>query len=190
MLSGLACAACGGAGSEPRSSSTGALRAALPQIEFKADADSDSDKYGTEPDNENEMLGHPAGAVEAAAVATLVRRYYAAAATGDGAAACKLMYLPLAESIAEDYGVQSGSPGLRGETCAAVMSKLFKRSHGSLNADSATLKVAAVRVERNRGAARLGFQGKKPGRYLLVHRERGGWKIDMLLDIGRPIEVE
>jgi hypothetical protein len=198
MLLGLACSACGGAGqntgSAPRSSSTVAERpaesATLPQVELKGDADDDSDKYGTELDNENEALGHPADAADAQAVTTLMRRYYATAAAGDGAEACRLMYLPFAESIAGDYGGPSGPPGLRGGTCTEVMSKLFKRSRGRLSADSATLRVATVRVDRNRGFARLGFLGRKPGRYILVHRERGTWKIDMLLDGGRPIRIE
>jgi hypothetical protein len=186
-LLALACAACGGSVSMSRPSSA---TTALPQIELKGDADSDSDKYGTEPDNENEMLGHPAGAASMRAVTMLVRRYYAAAAAAGGADACRLLYLPFAESVAEDYGSRPASSGVRGDSCAAVLSALFRRSHRSLSVESATLRVAAVRVERNRGAVQLRFAGGRPVRYVLVHRERGAWKMDALFDTARLPLVE
>jgi hypothetical protein len=197
-LLGLCAGACGGAdaGSARRSSSAVgasaglAPSAALPQIELKADSDSDSDRYGSEPDNESEVFGHPADAADARAVAMLMGRYYAAATVGDGVEACRLLYLTFAESVAEDFGGASGSPGVHGKTCAAVMSEVFKQSHTRFGVDSATLKVAAVRVDRNIGSARLGFAGRKPDRYILVHRERGAWKLTMLFDIGRPVGVE
>ncbi len=164
--------------------------ATLPQIEVKGDADSDSDKYGSEPDNENEVFGRPASARDTHMVTALIRRYYAAAATGDSTAGCRLIYTPFAESVAEDLGAPTGPSGLRGNTCAAVLSKLFEQSHENWHTDDATLRVASVRVDQNRGVARLGFRGARPDRYVMAHRERGGWKIDVLQDVGRPIGVE
>jgi hypothetical protein len=164
--------------------------ATLPQIEVKSDADSDSDKYDSEPDNENEVFGRPASARDTHMVATLVRSYYAAAAAADSTAGCRLIYTPFAESVAEDLGAPTGPSGLRGNTCAAVLSKLFEQPHENWHTDDATLRVTSVRVDQNRGVALLGFRGTRPNRYVMAHRERGGWKLDMLQDVGRPIGVE
>lgn len=169
----------------------GAPAAALPQIELKGDPDSDSDTYPGEPDNEHELLGRLARARDARAVAALVRRYYAAAARGDGAAACRLLYAPTAEAIPAVYGRPPGGPAyLRGKTCAAVLFKLFEHLHKRLSAEDTALRVAAVRVYLTRGSAQFGFQGKKPTRYIMVHRERGAWKMFMMLDVGQPFHVE
>jgi hypothetical protein len=164
--------------------------AALPQIELKGDPDSDSDTYPGEPDNEHELLGRPVRAGDARAVAALVRRYYAAAARGDGAAACRLIYAPTAEAIPAVYGGPGGPAYLRGKTCAAVLSKLFRHYHKRLSAEDTALRVVAVRVYLTRGSAQFGFGGKKPTRYIMVHRERGAWKMFMMLDVGQPFHVE
>jgi hypothetical protein len=204
VLLSLGSTACGETGKGARSTSRASPNTAaagsasvstasavtLPQIEFKSDPDLDSDSYGNEPDSENKLFGHPASAADVRAVTRLVKRYYAAAAAGDGAAACRLIYSVFAEAIREDYGRPPGPPSLRGKTCAAVMSKLLEQLHKRLNLDSATLRVGAVRVELNSGSVRLGFGGAKPDRYVLVHRERGAWKMDLLFDIGRPVGVE
>jgi hypothetical protein len=192
VLSATICAGCGTGKDKGGSSaiSQHVISATLPQVESKSDADSDSDKYGSEPDNESEVFGRPAGAVDSRAVRRLLKRYYAAAAAGDGAEGCRLLYVPIAESVAEDLGASTGPAGLRGNSCAAVLSKLFKRSHGHWSADSATLRVAAVRVQGNRGVARLSFHGNRTARYVLAHRERGGWKLALLQDVGYPVGVE
>ncbi len=197
-LLGLGAGGCGkasnGTGSSAPTSSAvtkiGAARTAshpaLPKIEFRIDDDSDSDKYPHEVDNESEALGRPADAADARSVAVLIERYYAAAAREDGAAACRLIYSTFADSIPEDYGQ---SPGLRGDTCAVVLSKLFKQLHGRLRAGS-SVRVGSVRVDLNRARAVLGFDGMKLNRYTLAHRERGVWKMDTLLDLDHPIYVE
>jgi hypothetical protein len=210
-LLGMGCVACGGsgggAGPAPTSSASGsssraaggggtiaqsAPAARLPEIELKGDDDSDSDNYPHEPqnDNENELLGHPAGVVDVRAVTALVRGYYRAAAARDGGEACRLMYAPLAESVAEDYGADAGPASLRGVTCASVLAKLFSQRRRRLGAESTTLKVAQVRILGKRGSVRLGFAGIKQPHYLIIHRERGRWKVDMLLDVERPIRIE
>jgi hypothetical protein len=196
----LCAVACGGTRSASQLSSDTAASsavggtapvAALPQIELKGDADLDSDKYGTEPDNESEVFGHPASAADARAVTMLVKRYFAAAAHDDGAVACRLIYSPLAESLPEDAGEADAPASLRGiKTCAVIVSKLLEPLHKRLSANSATLKVVAVRIDLNRGSVRLGLNGRRRDQYIAVHRERGIWKIDALLDVGRPVGVE
>jgi hypothetical protein len=165
----------------------------LPQPELIIDSDQDSDSYGysNEPDPDtSRVFGHAANAADARAMTALVKRYYAAAAASDGAAACPLVYSILAEAIPEDYGQSSARTPLRGKTCAVVISKLFKHFHKRLKSDSATLKVAAVRVLGNRGSVLLGFDGQLPKHYLETHRERGAWKIDRLLDNEQPVIIE
>jgi hypothetical protein len=163
---------------------------ALPEVERRGDADNDSDGYGEALDDEKMAFGHPASSADARAVTALVKRYYAAGAAGDGAAACHLIYSTLAESVPEDYGRPPGPPSLRGTTCAVVISKMFKPLQRRLSVESATLKVAAVRVSFNLGSVQLGFAGHKPDRYVLVHRELGRWKMDLLVDVGQPVGVE
>lgn len=161
----------------------------LPVIETRKDDDSDSDRYPHEADNETEAFGHPASATDTRLVRALVKRYFTAAAHEDGALACRLIYSVFAEAVPEDYGGAGGPPGLRGDTCAVVLTKLFRQLHGHLRDDS-TVTVAAVRVERNRASVLLGFDGMKPTRYTMAHRERGAWKTDLLLDVGQPVGVE
>lgn len=190
-------AACGGAGKGTVSASratsgAGARRtpvAALPQIEVKSDADSDSDTYENEPDNENELFGR-ANADDARSIAVLVKRYYAAAVARDGTVACQLLYTVLAETVPGSYGSAPTPPGPHQRQCAAVMSKLFGDLHKQMSAEGARLRVVSVRVRLNHGAAQFGSGGKQPFHYIMAHRERGAWKIDMLLAKEQPIRME
>jgi hypothetical protein len=197
VLLGLGASACSGAGGKgvpasgahPRSVTS--ARVALPRPAFKADADLDSDSYpGEADDDNNHVFGHPASAADRRAIAALVERYYAAAAAGDGAAACSLLYSFFAESVAEDYGQAVGGSSTPGATCAAVISKLFAQRRRLLKADSATLKVAAVRIRGKRGSVLLSFDGQPPRHYLQVHTELGAWKVEAMLDNERAIYVE
>jgi hypothetical protein len=65
------------------------------------------------------------------------------------------------------------------------MSLLFDEDHRHLAADSATLHVIMVRVSGGHGLALLGF-GTTPERQMSMERERGGWKIDAVLDKQLP----
>ncbi len=129
--------------------------------------------------------GQPASAADEHAVAALVRRYYAAAAVDDGAKACALIYSIFKESIPEDYGQSPGPPGLRGKTCATVMTKLFKQRHSRRVSDLAALRVTGVRVRGRKGFALLALS--TPGkRYISLEREHGTWRIDALVDVAVP----
>ena len=192
----LACGTNGG-DSEKQSSVHSASLAALPKIETKDDPDDDSDNYPKQqPDRDEvpyyktEPFGHPADAAETRAVAAVVGRYYADAAREDGAAACRLLYAPRAETIAAEYGGSSGSASKHGATCGSGLSRLFKQLHGLLSSESAGLSVSALRVEFNKGSVQLHLAHVSTPHYIEVHRERGLWKLDMLVDLDRPVGVE
>jgi hypothetical protein len=195
VLGLCAFAGCGERGAstaKTRSSTTVAsVTATLPQPEFKDDADLDHDSYGLGPDPDTtRVFGHPASAADTRVVGSVLRRYYAAAAAQDGLAACKLLYSPLGESVVEDYGSGITDKPTGGETCAVVLSALFKHLHPSFSTDSATLRVVAVRVLRERGSALLSFDGKRPENYMELHRERGTWRVTRLVDSTQPVLVE
>jgi hypothetical protein len=159
------------------------------ESEFPLDDDQDNDnpsKSQYDADDDPVLyLGHAASAADRQGIAHLVKRYYGVAAAGDGAAACSLIYSSLAESVPEDYGQSPGPPSLRGKTCAVVVSKLLKQHRQSLVADRASLTVTRVRVSGSSGLALLRF-GTKTERRVLVCREGGVWRMDVLLDIGVP----
>jgi hypothetical protein len=156
--------------------------AKLPQIEIQGDGEMDSDKYGNEPDDdERELFGHPASAADARAIAALVKRYYAVAAQEDGATACRLLYRALAEAEPSDFTNAPVPPGLHQAACAKVMVRLFKAGHAQVRAEDARLYVTAVRVSHNTGVAEFGPAAGRPEHSIMVHRERGVWKMDMLL---------
>jgi hypothetical protein len=120
--------------------------------------------------------GTPASADDRDAIAQLVERYYADAAADDGAGACSLLYSLVAESIPEDLGQPPGPPSLRGSTCAAVMSKLFRQVPGQPPAVLAATRVSAVRTDGNRGIAMLRSPTMLEGE-LRVKREHGTWRV-------------
>lgn len=128
-------------------------------------------------------FGRAAGVLEAATVTALVKRYYARAAAGDGAEGCMMLYSTIAESIVESYGRPPGPPALRGKTCATVMSKLYGQRHRELAEAASKLRVAGVRVKGDQGLALLSLGGVSEP-HVLVRREDGAWKIDVLFAIG------
>jgi hypothetical protein len=157
-----------------------------------SDADSDSDSptleskaYHDSDDRADVTWGRRASASEARVATALVKRYYADAAAGDGAKACLLIYTLFAEAIPEDYGQPPGPPALRGKSCAVVMTKLFAQEHERLLADSASMRVTGVRVLGNQGRVLLGFT-TTPASYLLLHKQRGGWRISGTIAVALP----
>jgi hypothetical protein len=197
---GVYVSACGAAGSGPQSkqgsSATSVTNArlasaTLPQPKLYGDPDLDSDIYPGERDEDNTYgFGHAAGAADARAATLLVTRYYGAAAAGNGALACGLMYSPVAESVPEDYGPSAGAAAAYTESCAMAAKSVFKRLRGELSVDSATLRVVAVKVRNREAAVVLNFGRKRRRNYLLLHRERDAWKVSRLLASEKPIYVE
>ncbi|MGH2879519.1 MAG: hypothetical protein ACRDK4_07945 [Solirubrobacteraceae bacterium] len=153
------------------------------------DADFDNDSKTNEPkayyDSDDSPIrgyGEAADPSDSRAIAALVKRYYAAAAAANGARACSLVYSLFAEAIPEDYGRGAGPAYSRGDTCAVVLSKLFKHDHAQI---PTSIVVSAVRIDGGQARALIGSK-TAPAGYLTVRRERGDWKIDNLLAVQLP----
>jgi hypothetical protein len=171
--------------------------AALPKIETKDDPDDDSDKYPKQlPDRDEvpyyktEPFGHSADPADARAASALVRNYYADAARGDAAAACRLLYAPRFEAMAGEDSAHGLPPSKAGTACLLVLSKLFAEQRTMLRAENATFKPGAVRTEYNSAVVQMYFGHPPAPYYIEVHRERGVWKLDMVLALNRPVGVE
>jgi hypothetical protein len=129
--------------------------------------------------------GQEASPADKQAITALVNRYYAAAAADDGAMACSLIYSPLSESVAEDYGQAPAPASLAGKTCQAVMSKLFRQVPGQPPAVLATTVVTGVRVKGRKAYALLHSKTMPEG-YVSVQRELGTWKLGTLIGGALP----
>jgi hypothetical protein len=166
------------------------LRPPSGTAEADADADFDNDykKQGGYYDRDDggvRAYGHAAGAAQKGALADLAKRYYAAAATGNGVAACSMLTSTYAKSVAEDYGHGSaGEPYLRaGNTCSEVMALLFQHWHIQL---TAPIEVILVRVKGNEALMLVGSK-VLPARDLVAqHEADGGWRLVGLLGITLP----
>jgi hypothetical protein len=165
--------------SDPTATGSGATRSA------SAGKDADDGDIDSERNDDGIALnfGHPANEADRRAITSLIKRYYATAAAGDGVKACSLIYFVWVEAIPEDYGF---APALRGRTCSVVMSKLFKQRHRQLVAQAAGLDVSHTRVQLKKGLALLRFRGSHEPRYIQVHLERSTWRIDGLLARALP----
>jgi hypothetical protein len=153
------------------------------------DADFDNDSKANESkgyydsdDASARTYGQPANGADNSTIGALVKRYYAAAAAGNGASACSLIDSLFAKSIPEDYGRGAGPAFARGNTCAVVMSKLFKHDHSKL---PAAIVVTDIRVNGSQARALIGSK-TVPASYLPLKRERGVWKVDALSALPMP----
>jgi hypothetical protein len=127
--------------------------------------------------------GQAASTSDARAIMTLLTRYYAAAATEDGARACALTYFLDVETLPEQYGQPPGPLWLRGaKTCPAVLSRVFRHFHSLL---TPRVEVTAVRVSGDRADVLVGFT-TLPAGFVKARREGGVWKIDGLLAVALP----
>jgi hypothetical protein len=156
-----------------------------PPKDRDGDSDNNSGSYYDKDDKSVRGFGHAANARDRLAIASVVRQYFAAGAARDGASACSMLVSSLARAVPEDLGRSSALPYAHGDTCARVMSKLFRENHHQLSLFASRLKVAGVRVSGDRGLAVLGFRGL-PGRQMGVSRESHRWKIEVLLDRELP----
>jgi hypothetical protein len=156
------------------------------------DSDNDNDNdiadnagkgYYDKDDGPISSFGHAADTRDERALVAVVKRYYEAAAAGDGATACSLTYPVLAKSIPEDYGQEPGPAYLRGaKTCAAVMSLLFTHEHRQL---TAALEVTVVRMGGGEALVLLGSK-TVPSSFVVLRRSHGAWRIDELLGFPMP----
>ncbi len=58
-----------------------------------------------------------------------------------------------AETLVERHSRGRGSPSLRGDSCAQIMSKLFRLRHRELVEDMANFRITLVDVRGKRGVA-------------------------------------
>jgi hypothetical protein len=179
---------CGGTGKSTSSAST-APSSAVTHEDIVGDGQTASTPKhepvdsGNQNDDNINGYGHEASAADRRAIAALVKRYYAAAATDNGAKACSMVYSIFAESIPEDYGKPPGPPAFRGlKTCAAVVSKLFKMLPGQPPSVLYKTEVTGVRLYGNHGFAQLHSSAIPTGKFF-VERERGVWKAGTLIGV-------
>lgn len=155
-----------------------------PTVDGDGDLDGGRRRYDAD-DQSYRTFGHAATASDRRAISALVRRYYAIAAAGDGAAACASIYVRLARSYPEALG-EFGARYLRGlRTCPAILSRMFEPNRALLATYRARLQIGAVRVSKDIGLAFLTFRGL-PTRKMEVIRERGTWKMYAALDSEMP----
>jgi hypothetical protein len=144
-------------------------------LDYKPD---DNGSYHDADDRSFLTAGRAASFSQARTIATVVRRYYALVAAGDGAAACAQLTVRLADAVPVDYGEVGSSSHLRGgKTCAAIVLRVFKHF---LPEFAGPVEVTDVRVY---GDQVLAFIGSKtlPACYTNVEREGGIWKVAQLL---------
>jgi hypothetical protein len=166
-----------------------ASEAAAANAYKKVDKDKDNDIYAPYDDSNNDAafhFGEAAGATELHTITALVKHYYAIALAGKGAKACTMLYSPLAEAAAEDYGQPGGPAYSRGaKTCQAVLSDVFHHYHAQLAAEVPKLAVSTVRLQGRRGYAMLKF-GHFAERELAVEREGSTWRLAAFMDNELP----
>jgi hypothetical protein len=154
---------------------------------LKSDSDNDADEHQKGPSNEDmgEMVtpAHGASNADRRTITAVVKRYYTAAAAGDGALACMLLDPGLATATTQG---QAQIAPAAGRSCSASLSRLFQLQHQRLTAeDPATMVVTGVHVDGDAGLATLGFRAMPEGE-LVLQREGRTWKIDALFDSPLP----
>lgn len=137
----------------------------------------ESGRYHDADDSMTLAYGHAAGPADTRAVVALVKRYYAAAAAGDGKSACSMILPSLVKAVPEDYGKLGPQYLHGGKTCEAVLSLLFEHFHSKL---AAPIGVTGVRIEGKQAYALLG-SATMSASYITVQREHGAWTINQLL---------
>jgi hypothetical protein len=139
-------------------------------------------KFPDADDKATLAYGRRPSAATRRAIASVVERYYAAAAAKDGAAGCPLLLASLARSVSEDFTQGDGALYRGVRTCAAVLSFFF-RHYRALIADAVT--VADVRVEGDMAQVVLGSR-TVPAAKTFLSRQNGSWKLVEQLDQPLP----
>jgi hypothetical protein len=150
------------------------------------DEDGDIDTLGMTYDNDNDSTstyGPPASPAERRAIVAFIRHYYTVAAAGDGATACSMLDPIIAETLVEVHHHGRGPRSLQGNTCAQILSKLFRLRHRELVEDVAGFRISLLDVRGNRGVAFAPFAPTREMQ-LIVHREHGVWTMEVPLDNG------
>lgn len=197
-------------------SSTSSLRAAAGRQPRHAVADYDTDDYeaGGDADDDDSAgrtdrdgdtdnptggaydeddvglfnYGHPATPAQARDIAAVLRPYFVAAATSNGARACAMMVPRIARALPETVGGVGGPPYARGRNCAEVTSRIFRFYRNQLSAEARALRVARVGVGGAHAMAVLAFPTIPgfPERIIRLEREGGAWKVEGVTDNELP----
>jgi hypothetical protein len=151
------------------------------------DADFDNDLkpqpgYDDSDDGPVRDYGRAASPAQEKLLKGVVLRYFAAAASGDGATGCSLIDANFVKAIPEDYGQAPGPTYSRGKTCPVVLSATFKHAHAEL---SGSVLVTAVRIQGNRALVLVGST-TMPAGYVELKHARGRWGIVGLLGTPMP----
>jgi hypothetical protein len=142
----------------------------------------ESYKFPDKDDKATFAYGHRPNATAMSAITNTVKRYYAAAATDNGAVACSLFPPSFASSIPEDYGQAPGMSYLRGaKTCQTVMSMFFQHFHEQL---AEAITVVEVRVQGSTAQVVLSSKTMRASSIFLA-RQGSSWKVQNLL--GQPL---
>lgn len=153
-----------------------------------SDADGDNDHprlgYYDRDDTGTRDFGHAASPRDKKALISLTRRYYAAAATENGAAACALLYKPYASIVVEDYGRGSAGPSYlsSGTTCPSVLTLIFRHFHTKL---VEPIEIIRTRVSGNTGLVLIGT-ANTPASDLETRREKHQWRTVGMLASSLP----
>jgi hypothetical protein len=151
------------------------------------DADSDNPTPNSYklPDKDDTIVfryGHRPGAAVERAIASTVKRYYAAASTGDGAAGCSLLVPKIVSGVIEGEGKGARPSYLEGfKGCAAILSALFRHSREEL---TEPITVVDVRVNGNMAEVVLSSR-KMPASETSLLREAGSWRV--FRPLGQPL---
>jgi hypothetical protein len=189
-LSAIGASACGSTSKSSSSHSATANVAAstgLASARSQRDEDNDIDTRGmgsVDPDRDAVILyGRSADSADRRQITGLVKRYYTAAAAGEGAKACTMLNPLTAESFVEDHRPGQGPSSLQGNTCAQVLSKLFKQRHQELLEDVASFRIGVVQLRGNYGLVLAPFLPAREMQ-LFVYHHGGTWTMDVALDNG------
>jgi hypothetical protein len=177
--------ACGGNGTK------NSLRSATSAGYVLGDADDDDRHSGAEPTDRDDAPVRHYGAAGTAGdmntMAVVLKRFYAAAAAGDGARACGLLSAKLAHGhrlerfVPEEYRPTQGATIFQGRGCAKVESTLFSIDREQLRAQSTSMLLPEVRVRGRHAIAIVRFK-HFPERQIALKLEDNGWKVDALMD--------
>jgi hypothetical protein len=154
------------------------------------DGDTDSQGGGAYDSDDSDLLafGRRANTVETRAVDALVRRYLAAAAAGDGARACSMVFPGIAKTVASVLGGEGEPPYSHGKTCAEVVSNIFDFYRAQLKLENRVLGVSEVLVRGDQGIAVLTPRERSslPLRIFHLRRDGSAWTINGVLDQEQP----
>jgi hypothetical protein len=130
-------------------------------------------------------FGKPSSQQDLTSVEALLKLYYERAAADDGAGVCRLLTPTLVGGVVEDLGHAPGPPELRGNTCGAVLTKVYRTNQAALEEYVPLLKVRRLGVKGNQAIAVLDFPGH-PTRDIGVEKLHGKWYLEAPADQELP----